>query len=1083
VLDSNVVSGSVTEKLIKYVLEGGQNYCNGFLDTDGFLYMVGLGSNGQLGQGDTTNHTTLVKVKGVGGSGFLENIVDICLGNQHTVACDSSGNCYAWGYNNSGQLGQGDTTSRNTPVKVKGVGGSGFLTNIIKVSASMDVSYAVDSSGNCYAWGNGTNGRLGQGDTTSHDTPVQVKGVGGTGYLANIIQISSGANGYNVLALTSSGTVYAWGSNHAGGLGDGTTTDRNTPVQVKGVGGTGYLTGITKLAQHGYNYSGCSMVLGSNGKAYTWGGNQFGELGQNNTSNTNTPVIVKGVGGSGYLENVVDVACGGYHMHACDSDGTCYGWGRNHSSSPIGDGTSSQRNTPVKVKGVGGSGYLENIIGVGSSRFGGYAVDNEGNVYGWDQNGNGQLGDGTSTTRSSPVQVKGVGGSGFLSLFDKAPPSLTFDGFNKYTFIGADTGSTYKLKYFSNTYDLGTTSTAYIANPGTYSAEIKGATNFALSSNVSGTVSEPTISGPVSIEWASLNYSNFDGSGGKAAIGTTGGTLVLDGTWNTSATSPYVGTAIDITGASAADHNFKYTIPFKPKSQSFELSFKATGSSGTTFQVYLGYLTLNWSMAQGWNSSGDSRQKVLNLYAPAGSSIYLAGITGQSMDQSSYTYDSTKPFVITSDTSTLKIEHNGNSKSIDLTATHEDSSGGTVADPEYYLWMAFDENSSNALYNLSDVTYSVGGEVIKAFPTLGFDGYNKLSFSNIAPTTSNVTFDGKTYSIGSATNIYIENTGTYEAESKGTTTFALVKKQVTGTIGPNTTPVFTPVQLDADPVTDPQPSGNRSFRWQSTTGTKHYYRGYNGNTIDAGPMLIYYDTSDKKWYDGDTADHPNSFVVTTTQAVPSLSGATDPSSATGTSNAEYIHCCRINGTHLFSFKMAGWVTPTNPSLTFDGYKLVVSGITPTSTTLKYGSNTYEIGSATNIYVKDTGAYTAEIGGAADFALTSNTVSGTLKTIEPGFASRYQGSMALTYDGKLYAWGMNSEGEAGVGTSSDITVPTLCTGITQGTVAKLLSSSELTDNSRGEVSAIKTTDGKIYMAGKGDNFAYLVRRPIRRVLQT
>ena len=77
-------------------------------------------------------------------------------------------------------------------------------------------------------------------------------------------------------------------------------------------------------------------------------------------------------------------------------------------------------------------------------------------------------------------------------------------------------------------------------------------------------------------------------------------------------------------------------------------------------------------------------------------------------------------------------------------------------------------------------------------------------------------------------------------------------------------------------------------------------------------------------------------------------------------------------------------------------------------------------------------------------------------------------MALTYDGKLYAWGMNDDGEAGVGTSSDITVPTLCTGITQGTVAKLLSSSDLTENSRGEVSAIKTTDGKIYMAGKGDN---------------
>ena len=159
---------------------------------------------------------------------------------------------------------------------------------------------------------------------------------------------------------------------------------------------------------------------------------------------------------------------------------------------------------------------------------------------------------------------------------------------------------------------------------------------------------------------------------------------------------------------------------------------------------------------------------------------------------------------------------------------------------------------------------------------------------------------------------------------------------------------------------------------------------------------------------------------------------------------------------------------TPPSLTHDGYKLVVKNITPTSTTLKYDSNTYEIGTATNIYVENTGDYSAEIGNATDFVFTNTTVSGTIKTIEPGFASRYQGSMALTYDGKLYAWGMNDDGEAGVGTSSDITVPTLCTGITQGTVAKLLSSSDLTENSRGEVSAIKTTDGKIYMAGKGDN---------------
>jgi alpha-tubulin suppressor-like RCC1 family protein len=164
-----------------------------------------------------------------------------------------------------------------------------------------------------------------------------------------------------------------------------------------------------------------------------------------------------------------------------------------------------------------------------------------------------------------------------------------------------------------------------------------------------------------------------------------------------------------------------------------------------------------------------------------------------------------------------------------------------------------------------------------------------------------------------------------------------------------------------------------------------------------------------------------------------------------------------------------WLDPT-PSLTHDTYnKLSIENITPTASTLRLGSNTYDIGTATDIYIEDTGTYEIETKDANTFAFASNVVTGTIKTIEPGFASRYQGSMALTYDGKLYAWGMNGDGEAGVGTSSDITVPTLCTGITQGTVAKLLSSSDITENSRGEVSVIKTTDGKIYMAGKGDNY--------------
>ena len=149
----------------------------------------------------------------------------------------------------------------------------------------------------------------------------------------------------------------------------------------------------------------------------------------------------------------------------------------------------------------------------------------------------------------------------------------------------------------------------------------------------------------------------------------------------------------------------------------------------------------------------------------------------------------------------------------------------------------------------------------------------------------------------------------------------------------------------------------------------------------------------------------------------------------------------------------------------DEYKIVISNIAPTSTTLKYGSNTYEIGSATNIYVKDTGAYTAEIGSAADFVFTSNTVSGTIKTIEPVITGGYFFGHALTYDGKLYGWGENSDGDLGVGDNSDKSVPTLCTGIPQGEVVSIWNQAK-----RGESRWAKTRDGKIWVTGNHDAYS-------------
>nr|QOR60370.1 hypothetical protein [Bathycoccus sp. RCC716 virus 2] len=1297
-IDSNVVSGSITQKLIRYGLEGGQQYCNGFFDSDGFVYMVGLGSNGQLGQGDATNHDTPVKVKGVGGSGFLENIVDICLGNEHTVACDSSGNCYAWGNGASGRLGQGDATNHDTPVKVKGVGGSGFLTNIIKVSASMDVSYAVDSSGNCYAWGDGTSGRLGQGDATSHDTPVQVKGVGGTGYLANIIQISSGGNGYHALALTSSGTVYAWGNNNAGGLGDGTNTDRNTPVQVKGVGGTGYLTGITKLAQHGYNYSGCSMVLGSNGRAYTWGGNSFGELGQNNTNNTNTPVIVMGVGGSGYLENVVDVACGGYHMHACDSDGTCYGWGRNHQNSPIGDGTSSQRNTPVKVKGVGGSGYLENIIGVGSSRFGGFAVDNEGNVYGWGDNANGQLGDGTSTIRSSPVQVKGVGGSGFLSLFDKAPPSLTFDGLNKYTFSGADTGSTYKLKYLSNTYDLGTTSNVYINNAGTYSGEIKGATNFALSSNVvSGTI--PPYKEIVKLqdffgEGSSnhLGWTDTEGTGSTAF--SKDGTRLAIGAYqlNSSAGRVYIYTlsggkySLESTLDGGSGQHMGYGIKFNDDGTKIGLG----SANGLSARVYERSSSGSWSLRGGssfgsgtyWTkgvvldasgnralggAGGDNTMKLFDWNGSAytetttfsgsgefgcgidmtrdgltviginkngsgnetvkawkyasgswsqlgsdidvgavNSWIHMARGTGTRFVVGTQSHDSNTGIVKLyeySGSSWSKIkEWTGYTSSVQLGydshisddgtiiisgSTHDDTgtSGNNAGMVHIFtesngIWeekrftgdidsghlgmgvtMSYDGTFYAAVAPYDDEAFSHAGRVriYQNKNVLDFDGYNKLTLNGVTPTSTKLTSGENTYDIGTATNIYISESGTYDAEINSANTFALSSNVVgaintdfpkpegnvwdfattssltepfynssltkTGTMTHSGTYYETPASTGSQYLqfTFPALTNNVLVQFEASAGSgraspfqfsdmfefykasNDYWRflGVGGNfssilrisgvnptynsfhkysyffektSSTEFTMYYYADGVKQTIYDENASGYTLSnggivFPISDINDEPYMRFGTQSqySSSTNSFSNVYIEMEQLSGRVLTTDLIGApdWFgfERRDPSLTFDGYKLVVKNITPTSSTLKYESNTYDIGTATNVYIKDVGTYNIEAKNASTFALASNVSSGTIKTVEPVIAVGQKFGHALTYDGKLYGWGENSDGDVGVGTTSDITVPTLCTGIPQGEVVSIWRQA-LDGGSRWA----KTRDGRIWVTGDHDSYA-------------
>jgi alpha-tubulin suppressor-like RCC1 family protein len=219
-------------------------------------------------------------------------MVQVAIGDTTTCALEgATGAVYCWGDGGSGQLGDGSTTAtQKTPVQVKGVGGTGTLSGIAQITAGMSHFCGVATTGAVYCWGTGGSGQLGNGATAAtQSTPVQVKGVGGTGTLSGITQVTAGY--YSTCGLVgATGAVYCWGGSSKGQLGRGSTTPSSTPVQVKGVGGSGTLSGITQITSGQQHF--CAFN-GTSDTAYCWGFNFYGQMGIGNTVDIQkTPVQV-----------------------------------------------------------------------------------------------------------------------------------------------------------------------------------------------------------------------------------------------------------------------------------------------------------------------------------------------------------------------------------------------------------------------------------------------------------------------------------------------------------------------------------------------------------------------------------------------------------------------------------------------------------------------------------------------------------------------------------------------------------------------------------------------------------------------
>jgi alpha-tubulin suppressor-like RCC1 family protein len=329
------------------------------------LMTWGNNSNGSLGDNTTTQRNTPVTTF-AGGTNWKQ-----VSAAYQTAAIKTDGTLWTWGYNTNGQLGNNTTTQRNTPITTFAGG-----TNWKQVSGGFTHTVAIKTDGTLWTWGFNNNGQLGTNDTINRTTPVTTF-AGGT----NWKQVGGGV--VHTVAIKTDGTLWTWGINNTGQLGDNTTTNRLTPVTTF-AGGTNW-----KQVSGGDAHT---VAIKTDGTLWTWGVNSFGRLGDNTATNRLTPGTTF-AGGTDWKQ----VFCANYHAAAIKTDGTLWTWGYN-AEGALGTNDTIHRSTPVTTF-VGGTNWKQ--VSGGSSHTA--AIKTDGTLWTWGRNW-GQLGvNDTFPNRLTPV--------------------------------------------------------------------------------------------------------------------------------------------------------------------------------------------------------------------------------------------------------------------------------------------------------------------------------------------------------------------------------------------------------------------------------------------------------------------------------------------------------------------------------------------------------------------------------------------------------------------------------------------------------------------------------------------------------